>query len=143
MSKNHNKLEYSTRGTLENLKLKSGYIFTLNKDISWAGIKKWDFEEWDIFEITEILLKDENDKSTHTVKFRVKNHKWKTKEYEMSGWIFMKNFSEQLDQDLIVYKKIEKVQEDVKNGVEKITDKEKPKKWHEKLKDKMKWKKKK
>gem|GEM_PF-5870041 len=32
MSKNH-KLDYSTRDTLENIKLKTNYTFVLNKDI--------------------------------------------------------------------------------------------------------------
>jgi len=146
MSKHH-KLEYSTRDTLSNIKLKPNYTFVLSKDIVWAWIKKWDFEEWDIFEIIEIELKEETDKSTHNVKFKVTNHKWKTKEYEMSGWIFMKNFSEQIDSSVIAYKEIEKIKEDVKTKVvelEGIPEK----KWlvekiKEKIKDKMKWKKKK
>ena len=138
------KLDYSTRDTLLNIKLKTNYTFILKKDIDAVWTKKWDFEKWDKFEIIEIELKEEHDKSTHTVKFRVTNHKWKTREYDMSGWVFLKNFIDQIEQSDIIYKKIEILQDEVKSDVENITNKEeeKPKKWHEKIKDKL-WKKKK
>jgi len=142
MSKNH-KLDYSTRDTLENIKLKTNYTFVLNKDIDAVWTKKWDFEKWDTFEIIEVELKEEHDKSTHNVKFKVTNHKWKTREYDMSGWVFLKNFIEQIEQSDIAYKKIEKVQLDVKNTVDEVV-KPTNKKWLvERIKDKIKWKKKK
>lgn len=142
MSKNHNKLDYSTRDTLANIKLKPNYTFILNKDIDAVWTKKWDFEKWNTFEIISIELKEDHDKSTHTVKFRVTNHKWKTRDYDMSGWVFLKNFIEQIEQSDIAYKKIEKVQLNVKTTVDEVV---KPvKKWLvERVKDKIKWKKKK
>jgi len=140
MSKNH-KLEYSTRETLANIKILSNYTFVLNKDIDAIWTKKWDFEKWDTFEITEIELKEENDKWTHSVHFKVTNHKWKIREYEMSGWVFMKNFSEQIDASLIAIKKIEKVQDEVKTDVQEVIKKPKKKSIVEKVKDKLKKKK--
>lgn len=119
MSKNH-KLDYSTRDTLANIKLKPNYTFILNKDIDAVWTKKWDFEEWDIFEIISIELKEESDRWTHNVKFRVTNSKWKTREYEMSGWVFMKNFIEQIEQSDIVYKKIEVIKDEVKTTVDEV-----------------------
>ncbi len=143
MPKNHNKMDYSTRDTLLNIKLTPNYSFVLNKDIDAIWTKKWDFEEWDIFEIISIELKEENDRWTHNVQFRVTNSKWKTKEYEMSGWVFMKNFSEQIDESLIAYKKIEEAQLDVKSTVDEIV-KPTNKIWLvARIKGKMKWKKKK
>ncbi len=143
MSKHHNKLDYSTRDTLANIKLKPNYTFILNKDIDAVWTKKWDFEKWDNFEIIEVELKEEHDKSTHTVKFKVTNHKWKTREYAMSGWVFLKNFIEQIEQSDIAYKKIEKVQTEVKTTVDEVV-KPTNKKWLvERIKDKIKWKKKK
>lgn len=143
MSKNHNKLDYSTRDTLANIKLKPNYTFILNKDIDAVWTKKWDFEKWDNFEIIEVELKEDHDKSTHTVKFRVTNHKWKTRDYDMSGWVFLKNFIEQIEQSDIAYKKIEKVQLNVKTTVDEVV-KPTNKKWLvERIKDKIKWKKKK
>ena len=143
MSKHHNKLDYSTRDTLENIKLKPNYTFILNKDIDAVWTKKWDFEKWDTFEIVEIELKEDHDKSTHTVKFRVTNHKWKTREYDMSGWVFLKNFIEQIEQSDIAYKKIEIAQDEVKTTVDEVIKPTKKKWLVEKIKDKMKWKKKK
>lgn len=142
MSKNHNKLDYSTRDTLANIKLTPNYTFILNKDIDAVWTKKWDFEKWDTFEIISIELKEENDNGTHSVKFKVTKNKWKTREYEMSGWVFMKNFSKQIDASLIAYKQIDEVKTDIKTTVDEVV---KPvKKWLvERVKDKIKWKKKK
>lgn len=142
MSKNH-KLDYSTRDTLSNIKIKTGYTFILNKDIDAVWTKKWDFEKWDTFEIIEIQLKEDHDKSTHEVKFRVTNHKWKTRDYDMSGWVFLKNFIEQIEQSDIAYKKIEKAQEEVKIDVKEVVESPKKKWFVERVKDKIKWKKKK
>lgn len=143
MSKNHNKLDYSTRDTLANIKLKPNYTFILNKDIDAVWTKKWDFEKWDNFEIIEVELKEEHDKSTHTVKFKVTNHKWKTREYTMSGWVFLKNFIEQIEQSDIAYKKIEKVQTEVKTTVDEVVKPDEKKWLVERVKDKIKRKKKK
>ncbi|MDD2907432.1 MAG: hypothetical protein PHH98_02210 [Candidatus Gracilibacteria bacterium] len=135
---------YSTRDTLKNLQLVEGYSFALKKDIHAAGIKKGDFDEGDLIEIIKIELKEEHDHRTHEVKFRVTNKKGKTKDYEMSGGVFLKNFVEQLNPEDIAYKKIEIASNEIKTQVEEITkepENEKPKKWHEKLKDKFKGKK--
>lgn len=142
--KKTNRIDYSTRETLKNIQLNNWYSFTLKKDIHAVWTKKWDFDEWDLIEILWVELKEEHDNSTHEVKFRVTNKKWKTKDYEMSGWVFLKNFIEQLNESDIIYKAIEKVKDEVKTDVERVTnkEKEKPKKWHEKLSDKFKKKKK-
>lgn len=139
--KKPNKSDYSTRETLKNIQLVDWYSFTLKKDIHTAWKEKWTFEEWDLIEIIEIEIKEEHDHRTHEVKFKVTNKKWKTKEYEMSGWIFLKNFIEELNESDISYK-VEKIKDEVKSDVEKITTNEevKPKKWHEKIKDKFNWK---
>ncbi|NVP17347.1 hypothetical protein HUU51_01390 [Candidatus Gracilibacteria bacterium] len=142
MSKNHNKLDYSTRDTLANIKLKPNYTFILNKDIDAVGTKKGDFEKGDTFEIISIELKEENDNGTHSVKFKVTNNKGKTREYEMSGGVFMKNFIEQIEQSDIAYKKIEKVQLNVKTTVDEVVKPVK-KGLVERVKDKIKGKKKK
>ena len=136
-------MEYSTRNTLANIKLTPNYTFILNKDIDAVWTKKWDFEKWDTFEIISIELKEENDNGTHIVKFKVTNHKWKTREYEMSGWVFMKNFSEQIDASLIAYKQIEEVKTDVKTTIDEVVKPTKKKWLVETIKDKIKWKKKK
>lgn len=142
--KKPNKSDYSTRETLKNIKLIDWYSFTLKKDIHAAWTKKWDFEEWDLIEIIEVVLKEENDHRTHEVKFKVTNKKWKKREYEMSGWVFLKNFIEELNENDIAYK-IEEIKDEVKTQVEEVTSlaKKEDKKWHEKIKDKLKWKKKK
>lgn len=134
--KKPNKSDYSTRETLKNIQLVDWYSFTLKKDIHAVWTKKWDFEEWDVVEILKIELKEEHDNSTHEVKFKVTNKKWKTKEYEMSGWVFLKNFIEELNESDISYK-VEKIKDNVKTKVVEVTSwvKDKPKKWHEKIKD--------
>ncbi|MDD3145314.1 MAG: hypothetical protein PHV23_04355 [Candidatus Gracilibacteria bacterium] len=134
--KKPNKSDYSTRETLKNIQLVDGYSFTLKKDIHAVGTKKGDFEEGDVVEILKIELKEEHDNSTHEVKFKVTNKKGKTKEYEMSGGVFLKNFIEELNESDISYK-VEKIKDNVKTKVVEVTSgvKDKPKKWHEKIKD--------
>ena len=61
----------------------------------------------------------------------------------MSGWVFLKNFIEQIEQSDIAYKKIEKVQTEVKTTVDEVVKPDEKKWLVGRLKDKIKRKKKK
>ncbi len=72
MSIQKKKKDYSTKNTLELLKNKNNYSFTLNKSISCLCIKEWELEKWDLITIINIDLKKDTDKKTHSVGYIIK-----------------------------------------------------------------------
>lgn len=109
-----NKSDFSTRKTLENIKISNWLSFNLSKNIQALAIKDSTFEKWDTITIKNIDLKEETDKKTHNVFFTVTNENWKNIELNMSWWIFLKTFIEEIDPELIIFKTKEKVDKIIK-----------------------------
>ncbi len=109
-----NKSDFSTRKTLENIKLSNWLSFSLSKNIQALAIKNSTFEKWDTITIKHIDLKEDTEQKTHNVFFEVTNQSWKNIELNMSWWIFLKTFIEEIDPELIIFKTKEKVDKIIK-----------------------------
>lgn len=109
-----NKSDFSTRKTLENIKLNNWLSFHLSKNIQALAINNSTFEKWDTITIKHIDLKEETEDKTHNILFSVTNKNWKNIELNMSWWIFLKTFIEEIDPQFIIFKTKEKIDKIIK-----------------------------
>ncbi len=114
MKQHINKSDYSTKKTLENIKLSDSMSFRLSKNIQALAVDNSTFEKWDTITITKLELKDESQNKTHNVEYIVTNDNWKQISLNMSWWVFLKTFIEEIDPNLIVSKVKDKVEKIIK-----------------------------
>ncbi len=93
------KINYSKTKTLKNIE--KWYKFELSKKISVLWLKDSTFKKWDTIIIKEIKLKKDK---PHNVNFDIIREGEKIKNINMSWWVFLSNFVNEIDSNLIILK---------------------------------------
>ncbi len=108
------KINYSKRKTLSNLW--EWYSFELKNKVTALWIKEGTFKKWDIITIKKIILK--NDKPHHVCIEVIRDSK-AINEINMSWWVFLNNFINNINRTDIIEKDIDKTKSKIDTIIKK------------------------